>query len=527
MDYTVENLNGLLFRSKLMPAEQVRATFERWQKEGKDKVASSPHFIRWLVTEKILTEYQAALLSRGQVDDFVLGKYKILDRLGKGRMAGVYKAMHESGQIVAIKVLPPSRAKDTALLNRFHREAKFALKLRHPNVVRAFEVDQIKSLHFLVMEYLEGETLEEVLKRRKKLPPTEAVRIVYQALQGLHHIYEQGLIHRDMKPSNLMLVPVRPGDNVNSTMHCQVKILDIGLGREFYDENARPAREVELTGEGVILGTPDYLAPEQARDPRSIDIRADIYSIGCLLYHCLAGRPPFPDTNILAQMLRHATEEPKPIKEFTPEVPDGLQQIINWMLAKDPNKRYPTPTRAAQAMQMFLVAGAESKPIEESSPQMKKYLTALKIDGTGTANREPSKDNEKAVEALPVASRKTDDQIPVANIVRKPMETPLPAASPSPSNSEPKSESGSNQKKKSKADKTRKKDKEKAKEVPTASPLPVDNNDIDVELVTLPLNALSGQRPIPVTLRDWLLVSLGGIGVTIAILLGYVISVLV
>ena len=153
-----------------------------------------------------MTEYQASLLVRGHADGFFLNEYKILDRLGKGRMAGVYKAQHRLGQIFAVKVLPPSRAADPNFLGRFQREAKLAMRLKHPNIVRAFQVGQAGGLHYLVMEYLEGETLEDVLARRKKLPPAEAVRLVFQALQGLQHIHSQGLIHRDLKPANLMLV---------------------------------------------------------------------------------------------------------------------------------------------------------------------------------------------------------------------------------------------------------------------------------------------------------------------------------
>src|SRR5262249_60902729 len=132
--------------------------------------------------------------------------------------------------------------------------------------------------------------------------------------------------------------------------------------------------EPMLTGEGIVLGTPDYMAPEQARDARQADIRSDIYSLGCVLYHLLDGRPPFPDTNIISQMIRHATEPPRPLREVNPAVPDGLQQIVNWMLAKDPAQRYPTPERAAQALKVFLAAGSEPAPVPEADPRLPKYL---------------------------------------------------------------------------------------------------------------------------------------------------------
>src|SRR5262249_4486874 len=152
------------------------------------------------------------------------------------------------------------------------------------------------------------------------------------------------------------------------TSRATLKILDIGLGRQLFDEGAAAQGEDGLAGEGVLLGTPDYMAPEQARNARTADVRADIYSLGCVLYHLLAGQPPFPDTNIITQMIRHATETPRPLKDFNPAVPDGLQQIVNWMMAKDPAGRYPTPERAAQALQVFLAAGQPPLVAPESDP---------------------------------------------------------------------------------------------------------------------------------------------------------------
>jgi serine/threonine protein kinase len=383
MELSVQNVYGLLLRSKLLPVDAARVMFERWQKEAGAASAGPEQFSRWMVANRYVTEYQAGLLSRGHADGFFIGEYKILDRLGQGRMAGVYQAVHECGQRVAIKVLPPSRARDPHILARFQREARLALRLKHPNIVRSFQVGKDGELYFLVMEYLEGETLEEVLQRRKRLPPAEAVRLVYQVLLGLQHIHEQNLVHRDLKPANLMLVPAGPDTTANST----VKILDMGMGRVLFDESA-PEAGMGLTAEGIVLGTPDYMAPEQAKDARSVDIRADIYSVGCVLYHCLAGQPPFPDTSLIKQVIRHATEPPRPVKELNPAVPDGLQQILNWMLAKDPAQRYPTPDRAAQALRVFLAAGAEPKA-PEADAKMRSYLTWLELENRKAEPTQP------------------------------------------------------------------------------------------------------------------------------------------
>ena len=399
MELTVQNICGLLIRSRLLTPEEVKKAFSRWQHEAGDLVANLAQFLKWLVARGYVTEYQASLLAKGHADDFFLKEYKILERIGRGRMAGVYKAMHHLGQTVAIKVLPPSKAKNPQFLGRFQREARLALQLKHPNIVRSFQLGETNGLNYLVMEHLIGDTLEEILQRRKRLPVGEAVRIIHHALTGLQHIHEKGMVHRDLKPANLMLAPPPSDDSEGSTLKSNVKILDIGLGRELFDES-QPDKDSNLTGEGVLLGTPDYLAPEQARDPRTIDIRADIYSLGCVLYHCLTGQPPFPDKNLLTQMVRHATEAPKPMRTLAPTVPEGLDEIvIDYMLAKEPAKRYPTPARAAAALQLFLLAESESSSME-LPPQLGNFLTWLEAEGKSA---EPAQAVPAAATAAPPA----------------------------------------------------------------------------------------------------------------------------
>jgi eukaryotic-like serine/threonine-protein kinase len=380
MEFSVENVCGLLIRSKLLNPDGVKVMYQRWLGDAGEHAGNLGQFTRWLVAKQYVTDYQAMLVARGHADDFFINQYKILDRLGRGRSAGVYKAVHQLGQVVAIKILPPSKCKSPILLGRFLRESRLALRLKHPNVVRSFQTGEYRGLRYLVMEYLEGETLDEVLQRRKRLPPNEAVRLIHQALVGLQHIHEQGLIHRDLKPANLMLVPRPAPGEPDTTQRAAVKILDIGLGKTPVGEEPGSLEDSHLTGEAVLLGTPDYLAPEQARDSRRVDVRADIYSLGCVLYHALTSQPPFPDTNMLSQMVRHATETPRPLKELNPAVPDGLQQIVNWMLAKDPAERYPTPERAAQALQVFLTAGNEPTLVTEEGPHLRKYLTWLEVN---------------------------------------------------------------------------------------------------------------------------------------------------
>jgi serine/threonine protein kinase len=508
MELTVQNVYGLLLRSKLLSMEEARAMYVRWQQEAGDGAGNLARFASWMVAQKYLTEYQASLLARGHAEGFFLNEYKILDRLGKGRMAGVFKARHRLGQVVAIKVLPPSKAKEPLLLARFQREAKLSLLLKHPNIVRAFQVGQAGQLNFLVMEYLEGETLEEVLGRRKLFAPPEAVRLIYQALQGLQHIHGHGLVHRDLKPANLMLVPppaqAQPPD---STLGCTVKILDIGLGRVGYEEGAEQRDDPGLTGEGVLLGTPDYMAPEQARDPRAIDIRADVYSLGCVLYHLLAGQTPFPDTNIISQMIRHATEAPRRLKEFNPAVPDGLEQIVGWMTAKDPAGRYPTPERAAGALETFLVAGSVPPSSPDLDPEMKPYLTWLETEDS----RSPAP-RSGPVPTLPATP-------PLVSIPAKPPSgAALPAAPARPQTPE------------ARIDRHKRKRKVR-KERPVPPGLPAgaaapDPGAVNVELVEVAPAARKHGPGLRLSRRDFVMFVTGVGSVLLAILAGWALAAL-
>lgn len=528
MEFSVQNLCGFLIKSKLMSAEGMRAMQQRWQTEAKDQVNSTSQFTKWLVANKYVTEYQASLLAKGHADNFFLGQYMILERLGRGRMAGVFKAAHPLGQIVAIKVLPPSKSKNPLVLGRFQREARLSLKLKHPNVVRTFQVGQSGDLNYLVMEFLEGETLDEILQRRKRLPPAEGVRLIHQALMGLQHIHELGMVHRDLKPANMMLTPSPASGEPDNTLKATVKILDIGLARQMFDESQpMPEANLELTAEGVLLGTPDYLAPEQARDPRAIDVRADIYSLGCVLYHTLTGQPPFVDSNILSQMVRHATEAPKPLKDFNPQIPDGLQQIVSWMLAKKPEERYPTPERAAQALQMFLLADNVPAKRIEDAPQMRSYLTWLETNQSSeasTVNLPPG-----AVAAAMAKAGTNPTAAPKPLPVATPLPTPagIPMGNPAKAASSPSLPDSISRKTPRPSHRKEKKHRRGKHRHPIAAPAPVavaqplpsaTPVQFDVELV--------GATATPETLRpgsrrDWLLLGLGS-----ALIVGLVLIVL-
>jgi serine/threonine protein kinase len=346
----VSNYCALLVRSRLQTPEAVRDIQQRWQAVAVDP-DSVKDFAGWLTARGYLTAYQAELLGEGRTDNFFLERYKILDRIGKGRMAGVYQATHPERGTVALKVLPPSKARNPELLARFQREARLALPLRHPGVVRTLECGECRGLHYLAMEYLEGQTLQEVLAQRGRLTALEAARLAFLTTLGLQHLHEQGLVHRDLKPANLMLTPAPAA--YENTLRSMIKILDIGLGRELFDPDSRQGAD-DLTSEGTLLGTPDYLAPEQARDPRRADIRADLYSLGCILHEMLTGKPPFADDNLVRQILRHATQPPPSLDEVQPPIPEALSRVVLTLLAKAPEGRYQTPAQAGEALKSFL-----------------------------------------------------------------------------------------------------------------------------------------------------------------------------
>jgi len=383
---TIQSYCNLIVKSKLLPAADVKDAFRHWQETNRGGSDSDAEpFRKHLVTRKLLTEYQSHLLLRGHTDGYFIDQYRILDLISKGPLSGVYKAVHVSGQMVSIKVLPPSKAKDPTVLSRFQREGRLLTRLDHTHVVRAFQIGEANGKHYIVMEHMEGEPLDETLARRKKLPPPEAARLIHQALLGLQHIFEKGMVHRDLKPATLFLTPAPTGGATETTLYSLIKIMDIGMGRATFDESSQmPDPDTQLTSDGTILGSADYLAPEQARSAHDSDIRADIYSLGCVLYHLLTGQPPFPDENMLSQIVRHATEPPRPVRELAPMTPDGLQQVLNWMMAKDPNHRYPTPSQAAQALQGFLLqTPAVAAPTV--APAFQQYL---QTSGWGDGSRQ-------------------------------------------------------------------------------------------------------------------------------------------
>jgi WD40 repeat protein/tRNA A-37 threonylcarbamoyl transferase component Bud32 len=273
-------------------------------------------------------------------------RYEIIQLLGRGGMGAVYLARHKvMDRSVALKVISPQYLDNPQAVARFRREVQSAAKLAHPHIVTAHDAEQAGDLHFLVMEYVEGTDLARLLKQQGPLPVAEACEYTRQAALGLQHAFEHGLTHRDIKPHNLML-----------TAQGVVKVLDFGLARL-----VRPgASASELTGENVVMGTMDYIAPEQAQDSRTADTRSDIYSLGCTLFHLLTGQPPFPVGGAVEKVLAHVMMPPPLVTDLRPEAPAELNAVVAKMLAKEPPERYQTPADVAEALAPFAKAAAGS-----------------------------------------------------------------------------------------------------------------------------------------------------------------------
>ena len=313
------------------------------------------HTARWLVERGILTRFQAELLLSGRSEGFVLGQYRILDQIGRGGMGRVFKAEHITmHRVVALKVLSSQALKTKRARQLFQREVRAAAKLAHPNIVTAFDANQIGDRAFLVMEYVNGPNLQDLVAERGPLPVAQACDFVRQAALGLQHAHEQGMVHRDIKPANL-LVQQTPGRANAYT----VKILDFGLARLNAPEPGKSPQGNEsiLTPNNTVMGTPDYLSPEQARSMHAVDIRSDIYSLGCTFYYLLTGSVPFPGGSSLEKMVRHTTEEPTPPEQFRSDIPPVVSAVLRRMLAKDPAMRFQTPIEVAQALEPYCGSG--------------------------------------------------------------------------------------------------------------------------------------------------------------------------
>jgi len=355
---TVDEFLALANKSGLLEKAAAETFCQRLREAG-EFPASPQQLAEQMIGEGLLTSFQAEYLLAGKWRGFIIaGKYRLLERVGVGGMGSVYLCEHIlMKRRVALKVLPAAQAEDKTAIARFHREARAVAALDHPNIVRAHDIDCENKLHFLVMEYVDGSSFQEIVKRRGPMDVLRAVHYVAQAACGLQHAHEAGIVHRDIKPGNVLV------DRTGA-----VKILDMGLARFFHDDRDELTGQHESTS---VLGTADYLAPEQALDSHDVDIRADIYSLGATLYFLLAGKSPFQDGSVAQKLIWHQVRQPKPIQKLRPEVPDELAAVMARMMAKDPGERYQTPAELVEALLPWTQAPIAPPP-EEEMPQLGK-----------------------------------------------------------------------------------------------------------------------------------------------------------
>jgi eukaryotic-like serine/threonine-protein kinase len=285
--------------------------------------------------ERLMSAAAAAAVKAPKVGDYLL-----LEKLGAGGMGAVYRAERQSdGGVVALKILPRSKATDEEFLTRFEQEARAAFELSHPNIVRALDMGQADGYHYIAMEYVEGRDLFSVLEERGKLTVPEALKIAAQMAEALEHAHEARLVHRDIKPDNILI-----------DKSGMAKLTDLGLVMEEAPAGGKP----RITKRGLAMGTPFYFSPEQARGEADIDIRSDIYALGATLYEMVTGKPPFEGENSAQVMLQHIQDQVISPKEIDRSLPDSLCQIIEKMMAKDREDRYQDPTELLDDLNLML-----------------------------------------------------------------------------------------------------------------------------------------------------------------------------
>jgi serine/threonine protein kinase len=346
---TSQRIVELIEKSKLVDARALEDRLESIRSEHGGELPEDPvEFCKAFETTGLLTRWQSEKLMQGKYKGFFLGKHKLLGHIGTGGMSAVYLAEHTvMRHRRAIKVLPKSKLGKSSYLERFRREAKAIASLNHPNVVRAYDIDNDRDTHYLVMEYVEGPDLQVLVKKHGPLPYAIAADYISQAALGLQHAHDLGLIHRDVKPANLLV-----------DSHGVVKVLDMGLALFTADTDA----SITMEYNDKVLGTADYLAPEQALNSHNVDSRADIYGLGCTLYFLLTGHPPFPDGSIASRIAKHQQVMPKDIRKERPDCPGELEGICVKMIQKDPRFRYTSCQQVSEVLQNWLIKYRKENP---------------------------------------------------------------------------------------------------------------------------------------------------------------------
>ena len=353
-------------------------------------------FARELVNQGKLTIFQARNIVAGGANRLVLGSYVILDKLGAGGMGTVYKAQHRRmKRVVALKVLPTAKMSKSGMVQRFQREVEAAAKLDHPNVVTAHDADEHRGLHYLVMEYVDGFDLAYLVERCGRLPG-ESVDWIIQVAKGLNYAHNQGVVHRDIKPANLLL-------DTNGT----VKILDMGLAR--FDEQADGSEDEAsgLTQMGEIIGTLDFMSPEQAEDTRRADARSDIYSLGCTLYYLLTAQYLYSEDTVLKKLLAHRTKPIPSLRSICSDVSERLDLFFQKMVAKSPDDR---PQTMGEVIEELQAARLQESAGSQSNQEIEKLLAPLEEEKRNEGQKRAQRETEQMMRTKPVTTPVTVKQ---------------------------------------------------------------------------------------------------------------------
>jgi len=349
-----ENFLALVLESRLVTADALDAALDDAPVSDRAK-----HLARHLVKKGLLTRFQAQQIMSGRSAGFFLGQYRVLELVGQGGMGKVYKAEHMTmSRVVALKVLSYEVTRTERARQLFRREVRAAARLAHPNIATAYDANEVNGRAFLVLEYVAGPNLSRLVREHGPLPVGQACDFIRQASLGLQHAHELGMVHRDIKPSNLLVQPPLGRDSLDGGT---IKLVDFGLALLPMADDAEDA----VAGDRhAVLGTPDYLSPEQGRDIRAVDIRSDLYSLGCTLYFLLAGRVPFPGGSAIEKLSRHAAESPNAIEQLRPAIPAGVAAVVRKLMNKSPADRFQDPQALADALAPF----AEAHPLPWTHP---------------------------------------------------------------------------------------------------------------------------------------------------------------
>lgn len=342
---TAEQFYEQLQSSRLLTAEQLADLHEEVLA---DKTLAANRLAEGLIKRGVITEWQARQMLAAR-HAFFVGKYKLLERLGAGGMGTVYKAYHPmTDRVVALKLVNKAVLASPPAVARFRTEVRLICSLNHPNIITAYDADSVGEMHFLVMEFGQGRDLRIWLKEFGPLPINWACDCIRQAAFALDHAHQRGLVHRDIKPENLLV------EGADPTMPPRVKLLDMGLARLMHEE---PAEDAELAGAGKLMGTPDYISPEQATAARDADIRSDIYSLGATFYKILTDHVPFEGGDLRQRLMARLLTDAPRVSGRRADVPPALDEIVARMLAREPENRYQTPAEVAEALFPFTFEG--------------------------------------------------------------------------------------------------------------------------------------------------------------------------